>query len=152
MSQDVIELSKKLIEFPSVSRQSNAPISDYIQEWLEDAGATCERLEYTDPNGELKVNIIGKFGEGTGGLAFCSHSDTVPGQEEDWPAFEPEIKGERLYGRGAWFPVLCQSHTPQADPGNRRIAANAASRGDTCSRLRAGSRKTTITAMGTALR
>ena len=101
MSQDVIELTKKLIAFPSVSRQSNAPISDYIQDWLTEAGATCERLEYTDPNGELKVNIIAKFGEGTGGLAFCSHSDTVPGQEQDWPAFDPEIKGDRLYGRGA---------------------------------------------------
>ena len=95
MSHDVIELTKKLIEFQSVSKQSNAAVSDYIQDWLTDIGATCERLEYTDPNGELKVNIIGKIGEGSGGLAFCSHSDTVPGQEQDWPAFTPEINGRQ---------------------------------------------------------
>ncbi len=101
MNLNVIELTKTLIEMRSVSQDSNGPISDYLQAILEEMGCEIERLEYTDPNGELKVNVIGRLGAGTGGLAFCSHSDTVPGQEVDWPAFEPEIKDSKLYGRGS---------------------------------------------------
>ncbi|MFK7800069.1 MAG: M20 family metallopeptidase [Anaerolineae bacterium] len=101
MPHDVIELTQNLVKMQSVSKDSNAPISDYLQSILEEMGCTIERLEYTDGNGELKVNIIGKLGEGKGGLAFCSHSDTVPGQEVDWDAFDPVIKDGRLYGRGS---------------------------------------------------
>ena len=101
MPHDVIELTQNLVKMESVSKDSNAPISDYLQSILEELGCTIERLEYTDPNGELKVNVIGRLGEGKGGLAFCSHSDTVPGQEVDWDAFDPVIKDGRLYGRGS---------------------------------------------------
>ncbi|MEM7113270.1 MAG: M20/M25/M40 family metallo-hydrolase [Chloroflexota bacterium] len=101
MSYDVVELTQDLVRFQSVSKDSNAPVSDYIQEVLEAMGFTVERLEYTDGNGELKVNLVGKIGEGSGGLAFCSHSDTVPGQEVDWDAFDPVVKDGRLYGRGS---------------------------------------------------
>lgn len=101
MHHDVIELTQNLIRMESVSKNSNAAISDYLQSILEEIGCTIERLEYTDVNGERKVNVIGKLGDGDGGLAFCSHSDTVPGQETDWAAFEPVIKDGRLYGRGS---------------------------------------------------
>ena len=101
MINDVVELTKILVGCQSVSRMSNAPISDYIQSLLEEMGAVVERLEYIDDNGELKVNLIGKIGEGSGGVAFCSHSDTVPGQESDWAAFEPWLENGRLYGRGS---------------------------------------------------
>lgn len=40
-------------------------------------------------------------GEGEGGLAFLSHIDTVPGQEDQWPAFEPVLKEGKLFGRGS---------------------------------------------------
>ena len=101
MIDDVVELTKKLVTIQSVSKMSNAPISDYLQTALEGIGAVVERLEYRDENDELKVNLIGKIGEGSGGLAFCSHSDTVPGQEVDWPAFDPVVENGRLYGRGS---------------------------------------------------
>ena len=97
MPHGVIELTQNLVKMESVSKDSNAPISDYLQAILEEIGCTIERLEYTDPNGELKVNVIGRLGEGEGGLAFCSHSDTVPGQEVDWDAFDPVVKDGRLY-------------------------------------------------------
>ncbi|MFT5196831.1 MAG: acetylornithine deacetylase, partial [Candidatus Promineifilaceae bacterium] len=101
MPLNVIELTQNLVRMQSVSKDSNGPISDYLQTILEEIGCEIERLEYTDSNGELKVNIIGKIGKGKGGLAFCSHSDTVPGQEIDWDAFDPVIKDDRLYGRGS---------------------------------------------------
>lgn len=101
MLPNVVHLTQELIRIQSVSAMSNAPVSDYLQTVLDGIGCDIERLEYTDRNGELKVNLIGKLGSGTGGLAFCSHSDTVPGQEVDWPAFEPEIRDGKLYGRGS---------------------------------------------------
>lgn len=99
---DVLALTKELVAIRSVSRWSNAKISDYIEDWLKSKGFDeIERLEYTDENDELKVNLIAKKGEGTGGLAFLSHSDTVPGMEESWDAFDPVVKDGRLYGRGS---------------------------------------------------
>ncbi len=102
MSYSVVQLTKELVSIPSVSQWSNAPVSDYIEDWLRSNGFDeIERLEYTDENDEVKVNIIAKKGSGTGGLAFLSHSDTVKGMEDEWDAFDPTIKDGRLYGRGS---------------------------------------------------
>lgn len=97
----LIELTKALVNIPSVSRWSNAAVSDFAQEQMELAGCTVERVDYVDPNGELKVSLVGQIGSGRGGLAFFSHSDTVPGQEDAWAAFEATVEEGRLYGRGS---------------------------------------------------
>lgn len=68
-----------------------------IESLLSPAGFSVEITEYTDENGKLKQNLIAKLGEGTGGLAFCSHTDTVPAAED---AFDPHEDGKKLYGRG----------------------------------------------------
>lgn len=98
---DVLALTKALVATESVSRNSNAAVSNLIADWLASRGFTNEIIEYDDENGVRKVNVIGKLGDGRGGIAFCSHSDTVPGQEDQWPAFEPEIRDGRLFGRGS---------------------------------------------------
>lgn len=96
---NVLSLAKTLVNIQSVSAQSNVEISDYIESWLTSVGFTIERLEYKDKNGVLKANLVAKLGHGTGGMAFCSHSDTVPG--EGWDAFSAVVKDGRLYGRGS---------------------------------------------------
>ena len=102
MIPNVVDLTKEFVSIPSVSRWSNAPAMDRMQQLIEAQGGwQIERTQYTDENGEVKVNLIAKLGEGTGGVAFCSHNDTVPGQEQDWPAFSPEIRGDQLFGRGS---------------------------------------------------
>lgn len=98
-SLNVVSLSKKLVSMYSVSAHSNVQVCDYIESWLKSEGFTIERLEYADENGVLKANLIAKLGEGTGGVAFCSHCDTVPGK--GWDAFNPVVKDGRLYGRGS---------------------------------------------------
>ena len=98
---NVLELTKKLVSMPSVSKDSNADVNKVCEDILNGAGFEIERKEYKDENGVLKANFVAKIGPGSGGLAFCSHSDTVPGQEEQWPAFDPEEKGDLLYGRGS---------------------------------------------------
>lgn len=101
MNLDLLQLSKDLVAIRSVSRASNAEIANFLAEILKGIGFEIERLAYTDPNGEQKINLVARKGEGSGGLGFFSHSDTVPGQEEDWPAFDPLLKESRLYGRGS---------------------------------------------------
>lgn len=102
MQTDVVKLAKDLVAIRSVSQYSNAAISDYLQSWLKAAGFhEIERLEYAGENDEIKVNLVAKKGPGTGGLAFLSHSDTVPGMEHAWDAFDPVVKNGHLYGRGS---------------------------------------------------
>lgn len=99
--KDVVELTKKLVSMKSVSRISNVPITQFIADLLKEAGWQIEWKAYDDKYGVPKANIVAKLGEGSGGVAFCSHNDTVPGQEQDWPAFDPYIEDGKLYGRGS---------------------------------------------------
>ncbi len=99
-----LQYDQDLIAFESTSVFSNAPVSDYAQETLTKLGFETERIEYNDDNGVQKVNVIGKKGEGSGGMAYFGHTDVVPADpwftEEHGP-FNPTIKGNKLYGRGS---------------------------------------------------
>ena len=101
ISQDSLDLAKKLIRIDSTSHRSNAEIIDYLQAILEASQFKVERLTYTDPKGEAKSSLVAKKGHGTGGFGIFCHSDTVsPGQEE-WGAFDPTVENGRLVGRGS---------------------------------------------------
>ena len=101
MALDVIELTKELVAIESVSQNSNLAAADKLEAVLRDAGFAVERLEYTDANGVRKANVIGRKGEGTGGIAFLSHLDTVPGTAWTSDAWVPRIEGTRMIGLGA---------------------------------------------------
>lgn len=99
-----LQYNQDLITFESTSIFSNIPISDYIQKTLTKLGFSTERLEYEDDNGVQKVNIIGKKGEGYGGMAYFGHTDVVPADPwftKEHGAFSPIIKENKLYGRGS---------------------------------------------------
>ncbi|MEM7803092.1 MAG: M20/M25/M40 family metallo-hydrolase, partial [Chloroflexota bacterium] len=89
------------VSMETVSHQSNVELTDQIEKMLVSAGFETERCDYVDDAGVAKGNLIAKLGKGKGGLAFCSHSDTVPGQEDLWPAFNPFEEDGKLYGRGS---------------------------------------------------
>jgi len=101
MEYDVLSLTQALVAVRSETTESNAAVTDFIHEWLESRGFTIERLSYPDENGVEKHNLVAKKGSGRGGLGFFSHSDTVPGDPREWEPWNPEIKGEKLYGRGS---------------------------------------------------
>ncbi len=101
MLNEVIELAKQLIAIQSESLLSNATISDFLQNWLEDHRLAVERICYHDANGVQKVNLVAKLGQGNGGLGFFSHSDTVPGDGAQWQPFNPRVENGKLYGRGS---------------------------------------------------
>ena len=101
---NAIEYTQELVRFPTVSTVSNASVSDYLEGVLKRLGFATERIEYTDSAGVDKVNIIGKKGRGSGGMAYFAHTDVVPADHwfsgEHGP-FEPTVLGDRLYGRGS---------------------------------------------------
>jgi acetylornithine deacetylase len=110
-AMDALAYAKELIRRPSTSAQSNATISDYVEETLRSLGFETERIEYDDPRGVRKVNVLGRKGAGTGGVGFFGHTDTVPA--DDWALGDPCApieKDGRLYGRGSCDmkgPVAC---------------------------------------------
>ncbi len=98
---DVVRLTRDLVAIGSASQFSNSAVSDLIETTLRECGFDVERLEYLDENGERKVNLVGRKGEGTGGLALLSHSDTVPGTGWDQDPTTPRVEGNRLIGLGS---------------------------------------------------
>ena len=101
---DALQYTKDLVAFESTSVLSNVPVSDYVEEALKKLGFVTERIEYDDVNGVPKASIVGKKGEGTGGIAYFGHTDVVPADPwlfDDHGPFEPTVKGDKLYGRGS---------------------------------------------------
>jgi len=99
----VVDYASELIRFESTSSLSNGPVTDYAESVLQKLGCETERIEYQD-NGVLKANVIGRWGTGSGGLAYFGHTDVVP--VDDWSIrehgpFEPVVRDGRLYGRGS---------------------------------------------------
>ncbi|MFT5526643.1 MAG: acetylornithine deacetylase [Pirellulaceae bacterium] len=101
---DAISYAKSFVEINSISRWTNGPATDWVKQQLHALGFDTERIEYDDENGERKSSVVGKRGEGRGGLAYFGHSDVVPADtwviKEHGP-FEPTVKDGRLYGRGS---------------------------------------------------
>ena len=99
--QDVVQLTQDLVAIKSVSQWSNQEISDSLEETLRRSSFEVERLEYVDDQGERKVSLVAKKGNGQDGFGLFSHSDTVPGNEWAWDAFSPAVNEGRLIGRGS---------------------------------------------------
>ena len=101
---NALDYARELVRFESTSMLSNAAVSDCVEQHLRRLGFETERLEYSDAAGVRKVNIVGKLGSGTGGLAYFAHTDVVPADEwfsDEHGPFEPTVTGDRLYGRGS---------------------------------------------------
>lgn len=100
LNQAVLDTAKALIEIPSVSADNNAAVIDFLADRAAGQGWVTERLTYRDAEGVQKHCLVARAGQGPGGVAFLSHTDTVPGLEE-WEPFAPRVADGRLYGRGS---------------------------------------------------
>lgn len=103
-SMNALQHTRELVAFPTVSASSNAAISEYLERLLKKLGFATERIEYVDSSGVDKVNVIGKKGPGTGGMAYFGHTDVVPADSwfsSEHGPFEPTVKADKLYGRGS---------------------------------------------------
>jgi acetylornithine deacetylase len=92
---------ERLIEFPTVSRDSNLALIEWVRDYLVKAGAST-RLTYDA--GRKKANLFATLGESQKpGLMLSGHTDVVPvdGQSWDTDPFVAVERGGRLYGRGS---------------------------------------------------
>ncbi len=99
-----LPLIEKWISFASVSRDSNLPIIEWTQNWLEALGIECTRT-YDDSGqkANLWATLPAENGETKiGGLVLSGHTDVVPVDGQPWVTdpFVAQIIGDRLYGRG----------------------------------------------------
>ncbi|MBI1965258.1 MAG: acetylornithine deacetylase [Betaproteobacteria bacterium] len=95
-----VAMIRKLVAFPTVSRDSNLELIHFIRDTLKplDAGV---RLTYDDA--KRKANLFATLGPRAGaGIALSGHTDVVPveGQPWDGDPFQVTEKDGRLYGRG----------------------------------------------------
>jgi acetylornithine deacetylase len=95
-----LALLGRLIAFPTVSRDSNLGLIEFVQAHLQAAGALT-RLTYDDDR--RKANLFATLGPaGDGGIVLSGHTDVVPVDGQQWSS-DPFVLAQRdgrLYGRG----------------------------------------------------
>ena len=97
---ETVEILARLIAEPTLSRQPNLALLDYIEALLAQAGARIER--FAAPDGS-RANLWASVGpEGPGGVVLSGHSDVVPVEGQAWTVdpFALTTRDGRLYGRG----------------------------------------------------
>jgi len=96
-----IELLHKLVAFPTVSRDPNLALIEFVRDYLEDLGAAC-RVTYDDER--RKANLFATLGPAEQpGIVLSGHTDVVPveGQRWDSDPFRLVERDGKLYGRGS---------------------------------------------------
>jgi acetylornithine deacetylase len=95
-----LEMLEKLVAFPSVSRDSNLPVIDFIEDYLKAYGIQATRVYNDEGN---KASLYATVGpQVPGGVVLSGHTDVVPVDGQDWQTdpFTVTQKGDRLFGRG----------------------------------------------------
>ena len=101
-SKPTLALTKELIRRQSVT-PDDAGCQALLAERLSDVGFHTEHLRFGDPSNPTD-NLWARHGKGAPVLCFAGHTDVVPpGPLGNWasPPFEPVIRGDSLFGRGA---------------------------------------------------
>ena len=94
------ELLARLVAFPTVSRDSNLALIEFVRDYLAGLGVACE-LDYNAERS--KANLYASIGPtDCGGVLLSGHSDVVPVEGQAWtvPPFALSERDGRLYGRG----------------------------------------------------
>ena len=97
---DPLALMTKLISFPTVSRDSNLPLVDWVESYLDSHGIPAHRVY--DETGE-KAALFAHVGPDVeGGIVLSGHTDVVPvdGQSWDTDPWTVIEKDGKYFGRG----------------------------------------------------
>ena len=111
-------LMDKLVSFPTVSRDSNLKLVDFVEDYLDGFGVKSVRVPNQDGTKAALYAHIGP--DIDGGVVLSGHTDVVPvdGQEWDTDPFEVTEKDGKLFGRGTCdmkgFDALALSAVPLA--------------------------------------
>ena len=94
------ELLTTLVAFPTVSRDSNLALVDWVEAFLQPFDARCRR---TWNEGHDKANLFAAIGpDASGGVMLSGHTDVVPIDDQGWHTdpFAVTQRDGLLYGRG----------------------------------------------------
>lgn len=96
-----LELMTKLISFPTVSRDSNRPLIDWVADYLDGHG--IEAVVWPDPAQPEKAALFAHSGpKEEGAIVLSGHTDVVPVDGQPWTS-DPWTVTERdgrYFGRG----------------------------------------------------
>jgi len=98
--QTAIDLTKTLVEMPTVSTDSNMAVIRFLQDYLHQLGA---RSQVTQDATGTKANLWTTFGPDIdGGVVLSGHTDVVPIEGQDWTSDPFTLRGGdgKLFGRG----------------------------------------------------
>ncbi len=90
----------RLVAFPTVSRDSNLDLVEWVETYLASHGITCARQWSPD---RIKAGLYAHAGPMVpGGVVLSGHSDVVPVDGQNWTTDPWTVieKDGRLYGRG----------------------------------------------------
>src|ERR1700721_688494 len=96
-----VEILDRLIAYPTVSRDSNLGLIEFVMDFLSTRG--IESKLYADPAGR-KANLYASVGPADrGGVLLSGHTDVVPVDGQQWTSspFRLQERGGRLFARGA---------------------------------------------------
>ena len=96
-----LELMTKLISFPTVSRDSNLPLIDWVESYLTLHGIASHR--WPDPKQPHKAASFAHVGPDTeGAVVLSGHTDVVPVDGQPWETNPWDVveKEGKYYGRG----------------------------------------------------
>ncbi|WP_170434696.1 acetylornithine deacetylase [Ruegeria arenilitoris] len=96
-----LEIMTKLISFPTVSRDSNLPLIDWVEDYLNGHGIRAHR--WPDPDQPHKAALFAHVGPWKeGAVVLSGHTDVVPVDGQPWDS-DPFVVTERdgkYFGRG----------------------------------------------------
>ncbi|MBW4707877.1 acetylornithine deacetylase [Roseobacter sp. YSTF-M11] len=95
-----LDILRRLVAFPTVSRDTNLPLIDWVEDYLESHGIRAHR--YTDPD-QPKAALFAHVGPWEeGAIVLSGHTDVVPvdGQPWDTDPFDVVEKDGKYFGRG----------------------------------------------------
>ncbi len=99
-SSAAVSMIKKLVSFDTSTGKSNLPLIDYVDAYLGELGMPTKRV-YDET--KTKANLFATIGpQDKPGYILSGHTDVVPVAGQDWTSdpFKPEIRGDKLFGRG----------------------------------------------------
>jgi len=94
------EILDRLVSFPTVSRDSNLDLIDWVEAYLASHGIEATRVPSPDGT-KSALFALGGAAE-PGGVILSGHTDVVPVDGQDWHSdpFSVTERDGKLYGRG----------------------------------------------------
>src|SRR4051812_39746657 len=95
------EILSALVALDTTSRNSNLPLVEWVESYLNSLGIPSERIP--DETGQ-KANLWATIGpSGTPGYILSGHTDVVPVDDQPWTndPFRLIERDGKLHGRGA---------------------------------------------------